>query len=101
MLVGLRLSNVSTISLFRAASAPVPQLTRTPLFSTTVIADGEVASSRSLEAAPICQQNKIPMVSPASTNPTICKGIARNRTDFRNSRLSTVRPVPPRGTART
>lgn len=29
---------------------------------------GEVASSRSLEAAPICQQNKIPMISPASTN---------------------------------
>jgi branched-chain amino acid transport system substrate-binding protein len=29
---------------------------------------GEVASSRSLEAAPICQQNKIPMISPSSTN---------------------------------
>ena len=29
---------------------------------------GEVASSRSLEAAPICQQNKVPMISPASTN---------------------------------
>src|SRR6187551_1238861 len=34
---------------------------------------GEVASSRSLEAAPICQQNKIPMISPASTNPTVTK----------------------------
>jgi branched-chain amino acid transport system substrate-binding protein len=34
---------------------------------------GEVASSRSLEAAPICQQNKIPMISPASTNPTLTK----------------------------
>jgi branched-chain amino acid transport system substrate-binding protein len=32
---------------------------------------GEVASSSSLEAAPICQQNKIPMISPASTNPTV------------------------------
>ena len=32
---------------------------------------GEVASSRSLEAAPICQANKIPMVSPASTNPKV------------------------------
>jgi branched-chain amino acid transport system substrate-binding protein len=32
---------------------------------------GEVASSRSLEAAPICQENKIPMVSPASTNPKV------------------------------
>jgi branched-chain amino acid transport system substrate-binding protein len=34
---------------------------------------GEVASSRSLEAAPICQQNKIPMISPASTNPSVTK----------------------------
>ncbi len=32
---------------------------------------GEVASSRSLEAAPICQQNHIPMISPASTNPRV------------------------------
>jgi branched-chain amino acid transport system substrate-binding protein len=32
---------------------------------------GEVASSKSLEAAPICQQYKIPMVSPASTNPKV------------------------------
>ena len=32
---------------------------------------GEVASSRSIEAAHICQENKIPMVSPASTNPNV------------------------------
>lgn len=32
---------------------------------------GEVASSRSKAGAPICQQNKIPMVSPASTNPEV------------------------------
>lgn len=32
---------------------------------------GEVASSKSLEAAPICQQSKIPMISPASTNPKV------------------------------
>jgi branched-chain amino acid transport system substrate-binding protein len=32
---------------------------------------GEVASSRSLEAAPICQQNRIPMISPSSTNPKV------------------------------
>ncbi len=32
---------------------------------------GEVASSRSLEAAPICQENKIPMISPSSTNPKV------------------------------
>lgn len=32
---------------------------------------GEVASSRSLAAAPICQQNGIPMISPSSTNPEV------------------------------
>jgi len=32
---------------------------------------GEVASSRSLAMAPIAQQNKIPMVSPSSTNPKV------------------------------
>ena len=29
---------------------------------------GEVASSKSLEAAPICQENHVPMISPGSTN---------------------------------
>ena len=32
---------------------------------------GEIASSRSLEAAPICQSASIPMISPGSTNPTV------------------------------
>ena len=32
---------------------------------------GEVASSRSLEAAPLCQQAGVPMISPASTNPKV------------------------------
>src|SRR5262249_26069090 len=32
---------------------------------------GEVASSRSLAAAPEAQKNKIPMISPASTNPKV------------------------------
>ncbi|MBM3854806.1 MAG: ABC transporter substrate-binding protein, partial [Verrucomicrobia bacterium] len=32
---------------------------------------GEVASMRSLEAAPVAQQAKIPMVSPSSTNPKV------------------------------
>jgi branched-chain amino acid transport system substrate-binding protein len=32
---------------------------------------GEVASSRSLEAAPICQAAKIPQISPSSTNPAV------------------------------
>ncbi len=32
---------------------------------------GEVASGRSLEAGRICQANKIPMISPSSTNPKV------------------------------
>jgi branched-chain amino acid transport system substrate-binding protein len=32
---------------------------------------GEVASSRSLEAAPICQNAKVPMISPSSTAPEV------------------------------
>lgn len=32
---------------------------------------GEVASSRSLAGAPICQQNRVPMVTPSSTNPKV------------------------------
>jgi branched-chain amino acid transport system substrate-binding protein len=32
---------------------------------------GEVASSRSLAAAPIAQQHKVPMITPASTNPKV------------------------------
>ena len=34
---------------------------------------GEIASSRSLEAAPIAQQSKIPMITPGSTNPNVTK----------------------------
>ncbi len=34
---------------------------------------GEVSSSRTLAAAPICQANRIPMVSNASTNPEVTK----------------------------
>lgn len=32
---------------------------------------GEVASSRTLAAAPTCQSNRIPLLSPASTNPKV------------------------------
>lgn len=32
---------------------------------------GEVASSRSLAGAPICQQAKVPMITPSSTNPKV------------------------------
>jgi branched-chain amino acid transport system substrate-binding protein len=34
---------------------------------------GEVASSRSLAGAPICQRYKIPMLTPSSTNPNVTK----------------------------
>ncbi|MES1180838.1 MAG: ABC transporter substrate-binding protein, partial [Verrucomicrobiota bacterium] len=34
---------------------------------------GEVASTRSMEGAKICQDNKIPMISPSSTNPDVTK----------------------------
>ena len=34
---------------------------------------GEVASSRSLAVAPIAEANKVPMISPASTNPKVTK----------------------------
>jgi branched-chain amino acid transport system substrate-binding protein len=32
---------------------------------------GEVASLRSLEGADVCQRNKVPMISPSSTNPSV------------------------------
>lgn len=32
---------------------------------------GEVASSRSLAGAPVCQANRIPMITPSSTNPKV------------------------------
>jgi branched-chain amino acid transport system substrate-binding protein len=34
---------------------------------------GEVASSSSLAAGPICQSNKVPMITPSSTNPDVTK----------------------------
>lgn len=34
---------------------------------------GEVASSCSLAAAPICQSNKVPMITPSSTNPEVTR----------------------------
>jgi len=35
---------------------------------------GEVASSRSIAIAPVCEDNKIPMLSPGSTNPRVTEG---------------------------
>ena len=35
---------------------------------------GEVASSRSIAAGAVCQQKKIPMITPSSTNPDVTQG---------------------------
>ncbi len=35
---------------------------------------GEIASSRSIAIAPVCEDSKIPMLSPGSTNPKVTKG---------------------------
>lgn len=35
---------------------------------------GEIASSRSIAMAPVCEEAKIPMLSPGSTNPKVTKG---------------------------
>ena len=35
---------------------------------------GEVASTRSIAAAPECDKNKVPMISPSSTNPKVTDG---------------------------
>jgi branched-chain amino acid transport system substrate-binding protein len=40
---------------------------------------GEVASSRSLAMAPIADQNKVPMVTPSSTNPRVTKDGQKTR----------------------
>lgn len=34
---------------------------------------GEVASTRSMAAAPVCEQYKVPMISPSSTNPEVTR----------------------------
>jgi len=52
-----------------AASVVTKLITR----DSVVAVIGENASTRSLAAAPICQANKVPMVSPSSTNPDVTK----------------------------
>ena len=56
-------------ALIRAASRshpPDPGIVMLVADDRSVAILGEVASSRSLEAAPICQQNNTPMISPSS-----------------------------------
>jgi branched-chain amino acid transport system substrate-binding protein len=56
----------------RSAAGEPATILRKLISSDKVIAIlGEVASSKSLEAAPIAQENKVPMISPASTNPKV------------------------------
>src|SRR5437763_1376574 len=35
---------------------------------------GEIASSRSIAMAPVCEDSKVPMLSPGSTNPKVTEG---------------------------
>ena len=56
----------------RSVSGEPANIVRKLISSDKVVAVlGEVASSKSLEAAPICQTSHIPMISPASTNPKV------------------------------
>jgi branched-chain amino acid transport system substrate-binding protein len=56
----------------RSTSGEPANIVRKLISSDKVVAVlGEVASSKSLEAAPICQSSQIPMISPASTNPKV------------------------------
>jgi branched-chain amino acid transport system substrate-binding protein len=56
----------------RSTSGEPANIVRKLISSDKVVAVlGEVASSKSLEAAPICQSSHIPMISPASTNPKV------------------------------
>jgi branched-chain amino acid transport system substrate-binding protein len=56
----------------RSTSGEPANIVRKLISSDKVVAVlGEVASSKSLEAAPICQSSGIPMISPASTNPKV------------------------------
>ncbi|HEY4641525.1 MAG TPA: ABC transporter substrate-binding protein [Thermoanaerobaculia bacterium] len=52
-----------------AASAVTKLITR----DNVIAVIGENSSNQSLAAAPICQSNQIPMISPSSTNPNVTK----------------------------
>jgi branched-chain amino acid transport system substrate-binding protein len=52
-----------------AATAATKLITRDEVLAIL----GEAASSNSLAAAPICQANRVPMVTPISTNPDVTK----------------------------
>jgi branched-chain amino acid transport system substrate-binding protein len=66
----IRLVTVDTASKTEQASTAVLRLSNQEKVLAVL---GEVASSRSLAAAPICQKAKVPMLSPASTNPDVTK----------------------------
>jgi branched-chain amino acid transport system substrate-binding protein len=66
----LRLVTVDTASKTEQASSAALRLINQEKVLAVL---GEVASSRSLAAAPICQKAGVPMLSPASTNPDVTK----------------------------
>ncbi len=53
--------------------------TRLVLQDKVAVLLGEVASSRSLAMAPIADQNRVPMITPSSTNPRVTKENGRTR----------------------
>ena len=56
----------------RSTPGEAATIARKLIFSDKVVAIlGEVGSAKSLEAAPVCQEHKTPMISPASTNPKV------------------------------
>ena len=70
---GIKGKKVELISLDDQGKPEEAAIATTKLISQDKVSAilGEVASSRSLAMAPIAQQNKVPMVSPSSTNPKV------------------------------
>lgn len=66
----VRLVEYDTKGDAREAGAVVTRLVTADKVSAVI---GEVASSLSLAGAPICQSNRVPMISPSSTNPRVTK----------------------------
>ena len=66
-----RSSSSSSRTTSRSPKRPATAVTKLINQNHVVAVLGEVASSHSLAAAPICQANQIPMVSPSSTNPRV------------------------------
>jgi branched-chain amino acid transport system substrate-binding protein len=71
-----------TLKTYDAAGKPEEAATAATRLATedkAVLMIGELASGRSLAMAPIADTNKVPMISPASTNPKVTKDGDRTR----------------------